>query len=317
MSNAPPLGAVFANEPERRHFAEFLTGLLVAAKKNVSGSKAEVAATPDQSWLNRWLTAVAGDEVELNQQRLAWRQQDSHTRYAESGVIPIDHPLVDHDGQLMEAGGYFGDHAEARSKLAPDDLSANYGCPAGKPYALAFRRFRKPADCAARRAELNARAGGFDAASEKERRWATCKKHPARCAALVDGVVAQEMAGTFAFASSFTNAPVCHRLNAPSRGSVGALKFNRKVCLRGRERRVAARAAQRPLPARKKVTTGERTQGSFTKTMERPGVNHAVRVALRWPYGNSTAPAQLLATNQTQWELTRVRRGYGQRSRRD
>ena len=26
-------GAVFANEPERRHFAEYLTGLLVAAKK--------------------------------------------------------------------------------------------------------------------------------------------------------------------------------------------------------------------------------------------------------------------------------------------
>ena len=30
-------GSVFANEPERRHFAEYFTGLMVADKKNTSG----------------------------------------------------------------------------------------------------------------------------------------------------------------------------------------------------------------------------------------------------------------------------------------
>ena len=30
-------GDLFANEPERRHFAEYLTGLMVAEKKTVSG----------------------------------------------------------------------------------------------------------------------------------------------------------------------------------------------------------------------------------------------------------------------------------------
>jgi hypothetical protein len=43
---------VFANDPGRRHFAEHLTGLLVAAKKNVSGINAEFAETADQSCLN-------------------------------------------------------------------------------------------------------------------------------------------------------------------------------------------------------------------------------------------------------------------------
>jgi hypothetical protein len=52
-------GAVFANEPERRHFAEYLTGLLVAEKKTVSGINAEFAQTTDQSCLNRWITEVA------------------------------------------------------------------------------------------------------------------------------------------------------------------------------------------------------------------------------------------------------------------
>jgi hypothetical protein len=36
-------GSHFANEPERRHFTEYLTGLLVAEHKTVSGINAEFA----------------------------------------------------------------------------------------------------------------------------------------------------------------------------------------------------------------------------------------------------------------------------------
>ncbi|MGH9840654.1 MAG: IS701 family transposase [Blastocatellia bacterium] len=310
---AQQFGAVFANAPERRHFAEYLTGLLVAAKKNVSGINAEFAETTDQSCLNRWITEVAWDEVELNRQRLAWLQQDPRTRYAESGVIPIDNTLVDHDGKLIEDAGYFWDHAEERYKIAHDYLISNYVCWSGKHYALEFRRFRKQADCDAKRAELNARAGGFDAASEKERRLATFKNHTVLCGELIDWVVEQEIPGTFAFDSYFTNAPVCNRIEAHSRAYVGDLKFNRKVCFRGREMRVDAMAAQIPLTARQKVTTRDRTQWYFTKTIQMPEVKHAVRVAILWPYWNSTEPAKILATNQTKWEITRVLRGYGQR----
>src|SRR5881397_3378711 len=82
-------GAVFANEPERRHFAEYLTGLLVAAKKNLTGINTEFAETTDQSCLNKWLTQAHWEVGELNRQRLAWHQQDPMTRYAPSGSIPI------------------------------------------------------------------------------------------------------------------------------------------------------------------------------------------------------------------------------------
>ena len=68
-------GAIFANEPERRHFAEYLTGLLVAEKKTVTGINAEFAQTTDQSCLNRWITEVDWDAAKLNQQRLAWLQR--------------------------------------------------------------------------------------------------------------------------------------------------------------------------------------------------------------------------------------------------
>ena len=80
-------GEVFANEPERRHFAEYLTGLMVAEKKTVSGINREFVVTTDQSCLNRWLTEVSWDVKALNDRRLEWLQGDPKTRYSSRGVM--------------------------------------------------------------------------------------------------------------------------------------------------------------------------------------------------------------------------------------
>ena len=48
-------GDLFDNEPQRRHFAEYLTGLFVAARKTVTGINAEFARTTDPSCLNRFV----------------------------------------------------------------------------------------------------------------------------------------------------------------------------------------------------------------------------------------------------------------------
>jgi hypothetical protein len=306
-------GSAFANAPERRHFAEYMTGLLVAEKKNVSGINAEFAQTTDQSCLNRWITEVDWDATKLNEQRLAWLQAEPQTRYAPSGVIPIDNTLVDHAGKLIEDVGYYWDHAEQRYKIAHDYLIANYVCPSGKHYALEFRRFRKRDDCKAERTRLDALPGGFAAAPEPAQRLATFKNHTVLCCELIDWVVAHQIPGTFAFDSYFTNAAICNHLAGHGRAYVGDLKFNRKVWFRGTEMRAEEMAAQIPVGDRKKVTIGERTQWYFTKTIWLPGYTHAVRVVILWEHWNSKAPVKILITNHTQWDVTRVLRGYGQR----
>ena len=306
-------GDIFANEPERRHFAEYLTGLLVAAKKNVSGINAEFAETTDQSCLNRWITEVAWDAEELNRQRLAWLQENPQTRYAPGGVIPIDNTLVDHDGKLIEDVGWYGDHAGQRDKLAHDYLIANYVCPSGKHYALEFRRFRKREACEAKHAELEARPGEFAGASPEAQRLATFKTHTILCNELVDWVVAENIPGTFAFDSYFTNAPICNHINRLKRSYVGDLKFNRHGWFQGREMRVDEIGAQLPPESRKKITQGERTQWYFTRTIRLKDVDHPVRIVILWPYWNSTEPKKILVTNRPDWEITRVLRGYGQR----
>ena len=72
-------GDVFDNEPARRHFAEYLTGLMVAERKNISAINRQFAVTTDQSCLNRWLVEASLNQVQgrlwdaavLNDRRLA------------------------------------------------------------------------------------------------------------------------------------------------------------------------------------------------------------------------------------------------------
>ena len=140
---------LFANAPQRRHLAEYLTGLMVASNKTVSGIQAEFANTTDQSCLNRFLTGVNWDAKALNERRLKWMQTDPSTRYHKQGVIALDDVLIDHDGKLIKDVGWYWDHAEQRHKIAHDDLFANYVCPNGKHYPLEFRRFKKRDQCEA------------------------------------------------------------------------------------------------------------------------------------------------------------------------
>ena len=44
-------GDIFPNEPSRRHFVEYMTGLLVAEHKTVSGITREFPGATDQSCL--------------------------------------------------------------------------------------------------------------------------------------------------------------------------------------------------------------------------------------------------------------------------
>jgi len=53
-------GDLFASECQRRHFAEYLTGLIVAERKTVLGIHDEFARTTEQSCLNRFLIEAPG-----------------------------------------------------------------------------------------------------------------------------------------------------------------------------------------------------------------------------------------------------------------
>jgi len=288
-------GHVFANEPERVHFAEYLTGLLVADRKNVSAINREFVDTTDQSCLNRWLTAADWDVQRLNQRRLDWLQEEPSTQYSQQGVIPLDNVLIDHTGKRIEDAGYFWDHAEERYKIAHDYLIVNYVCTSGKHYPLEFRRFVKREECL--------------------RRKIAFRDHNEFFRELVDWVVAQQIPGDFTFDSWFTHAANLNHIHGHKRGYVGDLKFNRKILLAGQTLKAEELAARIGPAIRKPVQIGEDRQWYFTKSIHVPDVDHPVRIVILWAHRNDTKARKILVSNRTYWEVSRIVRVYRRRWR--
>lgn len=289
-------GDLFICEPERRHFAEYLTGLMVADRKTVLGINREFAETTDQSCLNRFLTEVNWSETELNERRLEWHQQDSSTRYSDRGVIALDNVLIDHDGKLIQDVGWFWDHTEDRYEIAHDYLIANYVCSSGKHYPLEFRRFKKRDQC--------------EATHEK------FVDHTELFCELVDWVCEHGIPGDFTFDNFFTNAKTLNHIHGKQdhfgrpRGYVGDLKFNRKIAWKGREMKAEEMAAQIDGESRKPIFRGRNKQWYFTATIHIPEVNHKVRIVILWNYKHDRKPCKILVTNRVAWEVCRILQVY-------
>ena len=283
-------GPLFANEPERKHFAEYLTGLMMAHKKNVSAINREFAVTTDQSCLNRWITECDWDEEIFNLQRIQWLQAQPDTRFSAQGVIPIDNVLVDHDGKLIEDTGYFWDHAEQRHKVAHDYVIINYVCTSGKHYPLEFYRFTKKDQC--------------------EQRGLEFQDHNVLFRQLVDWSIANQIPGDFTFDSWFTHKDNLNHINGLKRNYVGDIKFNRKILFRGKELKVQDLASQIEPKDRKLVKIGKSRQWYFTVSIRIPEVDHKVRIVILWDKHNGTKAKKALVTNRTAWEVIRILRVY-------
>ena len=277
-------GNVFETEAARRHFAEYLTGLMVAERKTVSGINREFALTTDQSCLNRWLTEVQWDVQTLNDRRLAWLQQVPQTRYSSRGVIAIDNTLVDHEGKLIEDVGWFWDHADERHVIAHDYLISNYVCPSGAHYPIEWRRFKKRDACPA----------------------GTFQDHTTLCIELIDDAVQRAIPGDFTFDSYFTSTKVLNHIQSKQRAYVGDLKLNRKVVYAGREQKLQEVAQQIPWEAKKPVRMGSRRYWYFSKQMRIPDVTHPVRIVLFWPERDDTEASKALVSNRLGWEVIRI-----------
>ena len=277
-------GEVCDTEPARRHFAEYLTGLIVAENKTVSGINRAFALTTDQSCLNRWLTEVQWDVKTLNDKRLAWLPQAPQTRYSVRGVIAIDNTLVTHEGKLIEDVGWFWDHADQRNVIAHDYLISNYVCPSGAHYPIEWRRFQKRTAC---------EEGAF-------------KDHTEWCIELLDDALKRAIPGDFTFDSYFTSAKILNPIQSKQRAYVGDLKLNRKVVYAGREQKLQEVARQIPWEAKKPVRMGSTRYWYFSTQRRIPDLTHPVRIVLFWRERDDPEASKALVSNRLGWEVIRM-----------
>ncbi len=293
-------GDLFENECQRRHCAEYLTGLIVAERKTVLGIHDEFAQTTDQSCLNRFLTEAPWEVQTLNRRRLDQLQKDPATRYSDQGVIPIDNTLIDRDGLLIPDAGWYWDHAEDRCKIAQDYLFANYVRTSGKhDPPLEFRLFRKEEVCQALKEPF--------------------RNHTVLCCELIDWVCERDIPGDFTMDCYFTHAEVLNHIHGKAdrfgrpRGYVGDLKANRKLEWKGCILKASEVAASLAPEDRKELRIGEERQRYFTVTVNIPDANHRVRIGILRRYRHDTEPVKILVTNRITWEVSRIVRVYRHR----
>lgn len=288
----PDFADLFSCEPQRRHFAEYITGLFVARRKNVSAISREFANTTDQSCLNKFLNDVVWDEKALNERRLEVLQRDQATRYSDEGVIAIDDVLIDHEGKLIDDVGWFWDHAEERHKIAHDYLFINYVCQSGKHYPLEFRRFKKREQC--------------------EEDGQAFEDHGVLFRQLIDWICEHEIPGFFTWDSYFSSVENLNHVHSKTdrfgqpRGYVGDLKMNRKIWYRGTQIKADELASTIAPEVRKELRRGDKRQWYFTCTIHIPKVNHKVRILILWNHRRDASPCKMLITNRVRWEATRI-----------
>jgi hypothetical protein len=277
-------GDVFDTEAARRHFAEYLTGLMVAENKTVSGINRAFALTTAQACLNRWLTEGQWDVTALNDRRLAWRQQAPQTRYSVRGVIAMENTLVDHAGKRIEDVGWGWDHADERHVIAHAYMISNSVCPSKAHYPIEGRRFQKRDACPAQE----------------------FKDHTELCIALIDDARKRGIPGACTCESYFTSAKVLHHLQRKQAAYVGDLKLNRKVVYAGREQKLQDVARQMPWDAKKPVRMGSPRYGYFSKQMRIPDLTHPVRIVLFWRERDDWEASKALVRNRLGWEVMRM-----------
>lgn len=131
-------------KPQLKHFARYLTGLVVCENKTVTGINSSFMGRNDQSALNHWLTDSGWSEEKLDKARKAMILDSLQARRIRKGVLVVDDTLNHKTGKHMEGVNIHYDHAEGRyvlgHQLVTSDLVAGDLSPPNRLRTLQERR---------------------------------------------------------------------------------------------------------------------------------------------------------------------------------
>jgi len=125
---APWFDSVFTTDEQRKHFREYVTGLMVGHEATVTAINRLFLGHNDQSSLNKFATLSEWDEKALNRQRVRLELERLFRRpvSAEAGRLIIDDTLAHHTKCKMDGLAYLWDHAEQQYAWAHDVVTSYY-----------------------------------------------------------------------------------------------------------------------------------------------------------------------------------------------
>ena len=119
------LGKVFSR-PQLRHFANYITGLMVCQNRTVEGINNSFPAHLDQSALNHFLTDSTWSDDELDKARYGFVNARLKELNFEGGVLIVDDTIAHKTGKSMEGVGIHFDTSEGRYTLGHQLVTTHY-----------------------------------------------------------------------------------------------------------------------------------------------------------------------------------------------
>lgn len=120
--------SVFETEEQRKHFCEYVTGLIAGDKATISAINALFLNKNDQSSLNKFVTQARWSEEELNFLRVQFELRRLYRRpiSVEAGRLILDDTLAHHTKCSMEGLAYLRDHSLGHNVWAHNVVTSYY-----------------------------------------------------------------------------------------------------------------------------------------------------------------------------------------------
>ena len=114
------------NRSQLRHFAEYLTGLIVSANKTITGINAHSLNNTDQSAKNHFLTDSSWDDNQLTENRIQLILDQCESKKITDGLLVIDDTISHKTGKQIEAVDWFWDHSSHHHVLGHQLVSSRF-----------------------------------------------------------------------------------------------------------------------------------------------------------------------------------------------
>ena len=133
------------SQSQRHHAKTYVTGLVAASNKTVTGIAREVLPANSDRALNKFLTEYDWNEEQFNHERLDELQKHGETRWSQDGYIILDDTISEKAGDEIPGVGRFYDHAEGDTVWGQNIVYAFYADDK-TAYPLTFRLYEDEND---------------------------------------------------------------------------------------------------------------------------------------------------------------------------
>lgn len=126
--NVGQFASIFSTLEQKKHFCEYVTGLIAGDEATIASINALYLNKNDQSSLNKFVTQAKWDEVELNRKRIALELSRLNCRPVSknAGRLIIDDTMAHHTRCAMEGLAYLYDHTVSHNVWCHNVVTSYY-----------------------------------------------------------------------------------------------------------------------------------------------------------------------------------------------